>query len=172
MTAEDRCRQRRVLRVASAVSAALLLTSCSADPAQDVPEPTDAQADTSAAPAPVPSAAVPDQFSGTAWRSIAEDGARYTTYLDAGGRYRDLRNGDPWAEGSWVLNDVDGQRLCFTPDSDDASQACWEPGAMSGDTLSATDADGRRIEVRQVEYEVPAASGEEDSAEDEGEPAT
>jgi len=149
-----------------------LLSACSGTPSEEESEIPTPQNATAATSAPATSAPVPDQFSGTAWRSIAEDGARYTTYLDAGGRYRDLRNGDPWAEGSWVLNDVDGQRLCFIPDSDSASQACWEPGAMSGDTLSATDADGRRIEVRQVEYEVPAASDEEEGSEDEGEPAT
>ena len=42
----------------------------------------------------------PEVFVATAWRAVAADGARYTTYLDADGTYRDLRNGDPWQTGS------------------------------------------------------------------------
>ena len=108
----------------------------------------------------------PDQFSGTAWRSVAEDGARYTTYFDAGGRYRDLRNGDPWQSGAWTLNDVDGQQLCFTPDNEGAEQTCWRPGALEGDMLFASNAAGQRIELSRVDYIAPA-----DDAPAEGEPA-
>ena len=36
----------------------------------------------------------PEVFAATAWRVLAADGARYTTYLDQDGTYRDLRNGD------------------------------------------------------------------------------
>ena len=45
---------------------------------------------------PSSSRTVPEAFSSTAWRAIAEDGARYVTEIDPDGTYRDLRNGDPW----------------------------------------------------------------------------
>ena len=60
----------------------------------EVGEPVAAAEDTS----------LPGDFAETAWRITSEDGARYTTYLDRDGSYRDLRNGDLWQEGQWTFN--------------------------------------------------------------------
>lgn len=160
-----RRRGRQIAMTALAVP--LMLAAC-AQPGDG----GDTQAiDTDAAvPEATPSAPPPDQFSGTAWRSIAEDGARYTTYFDAGGRYRDLRNGDPWHSGAWTFNDIDGQRLCFTPDGETVEQSCWMPDTIDGDRLYASNRDGRRIELRQVEYVAP--DPDETAEGDEGEEST
>ena len=148
------CAMRESGRVFAA-AAALALAGCSQQAETDAEQAIEAP--TSGTPQPVTGApsSTPDQFSGTAWRSIAEDGARYTTYFDAGGRYRDLRNGDPWQTGAWTLNDIDGQQLCFTPDAEGSEQTCWKPGALEGDRLSASDRAGRRIELARVDYAAP-----------------
>lgn len=100
----------------------------------------------------------PQTFSGTAWRSTAEDGARYTTYLDADGTYRDIRNGDPWQSGSWSYRDGGKEpELCFTPDAENAVERCWKPGRMSDGTMRAESDAGREIELERVDYFPPAA---------------
>lgn len=100
-------------------------------------------------------------FAGTAWRVVAQDGARYTTLLDPDGAYRDLRNGDPWQKGGWQFDSADrGGLLCFTTDSEEAVRRCWKPGKMRGDTMIATAEDGRRIELTKVEYRPPETVSE------------
>lgn len=91
----------------------------------------------------------------TAWRVIGEDGAIYTTLLDADGTYRDLRNGDALQSGEWERKE-DG-RLCFTPEAEDRSGECWELGEQDKDgKLRATDSNDRAVELRQVTYIAPA----------------
>ncbi|UYH54738.1 hypothetical protein N6L26_11940 [Qipengyuania sp. SS22] len=99
----------------------------------------------------------PEVFAATAWRAVAADGARYTTYLDADGTYRDLRNGDPRQTGSWSYSAVErDKRLCFIPTPATGVERCWEPGRMSGGTMKATNDDGVSIELERVEYRPPA----------------
>ena len=147
----------------AALALALTLAACSS-PQETAPAPASSGADAQAEAVVPQTARAPDQFSGTAWRSIAEDGARYTTYFDPGGRYRDLRNGDPWQEGAWTLNDVEGRQLCFTPDGENAQQTCWEPGAMDGEALFASNGT-QRIRLKRVDYSAPETP-EDDTAED------
>ncbi len=112
-------------------------------------------------------APVPDGFARTAWRVMAEDGARYTTYLDADGSYRDLRNGDPWHEGQWTYTTGDTPRLCLEPEGENAVERCWEPGPSDGDTMEATGDDGRTIELERVEY-VPVPDDADDAEDGDG----
>ena len=123
-------------------------------------------------------AEMPSDFAGTAWRVNDEEGARYTTFLDPGGRYRDHRNGDPFQEGAWEIDAE--ERICFTPDDeegdagDDApgadgdaetdgdrsavNRTCWRPDRMaSDDTLLLHSQSGRRIRATKVDYTGPNA---------------
>ncbi len=101
----------------------------------------------------------PTQFVRTAWKSVGDEGARYVTYLDADGRYRDLRNGDPYQEGAWELGD-DG-RLCFAPDPEEADGDCWQAQSMNaeGELVMMNDAQ-RRILLERMTYRPPVAAGE------------
>ena len=102
-----------------------------------------------------PPAELPAEFARTAWRAVATDGARYTTYLDEDGRYRDFRNGDPWQQGSWETNSE--ERLCFLPDDEGAVLRCWHPDRMQGaDRLIATSDNGMRIRLERADYSPPA----------------
>jgi len=139
--------------------AALALSACSPteDTGGDVPDAADPAASPSDEPAP-------QIFAATAWRAVAEDGARYTTQLDPDGTYRDLRNGDPWQVGSWTYSDGEqGKLLCFTPGDENGIERCWEPERMRGDTMRATSDSGTTIELERVDYEPP--SDEPDSEE-------
>ena len=99
--------------------------------------------------------------SATAWRALAADGARYTTYLDQDGTYRDLRNGDPWQTGSWTYSKDEGDKLlCFTPDSENGAERCWRPERMNGDTMRARSGD-TEIELTRVEYAPPGEGSEQ-----------
>jgi hypothetical protein len=149
-------------RIIHAALASLVLAACA--PAGQSGDESAATPETALTPTGEPA---PEIFSATAWRAVAEDGARYTTYLDPDGTYRDLRNGDPWQTGSWTYDE--GARpklLCFTPDDENAIERCWEPGRMSGDTMRAESDGGLTIELERVDYELPA---EGEPAEDEPE---
>ncbi|NVD44784.1 hypothetical protein [Qipengyuania atrilutea] len=100
------------------------------------------------APAPEPL----NEFSGTAWRAIGEDGARFTTYLDADGTYRDLRNGDFYQTGGW---NFDGEEICFTPENESDRGDCWSPGVLRDDTVTMSRGDDFNIELEKVEYTPP-----------------
>ena len=107
--------------------------------------------------APASDAPLPSDFTGTAWRSDGTDGARYTTYIDAQGRYRDWRDGQPWASGTWE-NSGNGA-VCFTPDGDNVLRRCWQPDKMTADgTMTATAEDGHKIELTEVDYSPPTPS--------------
>lgn len=107
-----------------------------------------------------------DTFAGTAWRVMAEDGARYVTMLDEDGTYRDLRNGDPWQVGDWTYADSpDGKQLCLKPDHEDGLERCWQPEKMKGDTMIATGPGERRIELTRVDYTAPELQEEGDESE-------
>ncbi|MEE1876577.1 hypothetical protein [Altererythrobacter litoralis] len=105
-----------------------------------------------AAETPVPKPSTADiAMANTAWRVTGEEGAIYTTFLDPDGRYRDLKNGDPWQEGTWERL-ADG-RLCFTPEDETRSGACWTLGKESDEgTMRVTSDAGREVELQQVTY--------------------
>ena len=136
---------------------AFALTACSSSndsAASDSNAPQDASASATNSSSGTP---LPSDFTGTAWRVDGTDGARYTTYLDPEGRYRDWRDGQPWATGTWENGD-DGS-LCFTPDGDNVLRRCWQPNSMTADgTMTATAEDGHQIELTQVDYSPPPPS--------------
>ena len=111
---------------------------------------------------------IPADFARTAWRIEDADGARYTTYLDDGGRYRDFRNGDLWHSGSWEVDDE--RRLCLTPEADGTSDdtapvTCWSPRGMDGDSGMIVQASsGKRVRLQQVEYRAAEDAATEASA--------
>lgn len=134
----------------------LALAACTGQKA-DQPLSTDTGETGASATATPSGEPAPEAFAATGWRALAEDGARYTTYLDPDGTYRDLRNGDPWQTGSWRYLDSEGdKRLCFKPDDENGLERCWQPGRMSGDTLRAKGDGGITIELERVEYQPPA----------------
>ncbi|MBX7481859.1 hypothetical protein [Qipengyuania qiaonensis] len=138
----------------------LTLAACS--PAEDVAG--DIAEDPGSATQP-PGTAVPQTFAATAWRVVAEDGARYTTQLDADGTYRDLRNGDPWQTGRWAYSDGEqGRLLCFVPEAENGIQSCWTPGRMSSGKVRATSDRGTVIELERVEYAPPIDGDNDDAA--------
>jgi hypothetical protein len=97
---------------------------------------------------------LPAEFIRTAWRIVSEDGARYTTYLDEDGRYRDFRNGDPWQEGTWETDSED--RLCFLPEAEGAVLRCWHPDRMQGaNRMIASSDNGQRIRLDRADYSPP-----------------
>jgi len=144
--------------IASLVGLALL-GACSDGSDQNAPLETPQQAivegDSAEAATPTPEPpALPNEFSRTAWRVRGEEGALYTTFLDPGGRYRDLRNGDPWQKGAW---EYDAQeRICFTPDAESSLGQCWRPERMdpSGQMI-VTSSSGRRVRLESAEYRPP-----------------
>lgn len=135
--------------------AALALAACA--PASDEPQEKTGTETAQAGNAedPSPDVPLPSEFNRTAWRITSDDGARYTTYLDENGRYRDFRNGDPWQEGTWETDSED--RLCFLPDEEGAALSCWTPDRMDGnDAMIASGQGGTRIKLQQVDYIPPA----------------
>ena len=105
----------------------------------------------------------PEVFVATAWRAVAADGARYTTYLDADGTYRDLRNGDPWQTGSWRYSEEEGsgKRLCLRPDDENGVERCWEPDRMRNGVMRAENDAGTVIELESVTYALPVETADE-----------
>ena len=101
---------------------------------------------------------LPAKFAGTAWRSLAEDGARYTTYLDQDGQYRDLRNGDAYQAGTWAYATGErGGELCFDPEGENTKSTCWRPDRMKDDMLIVRGPGDRRIQLERVDYIIPDA---------------
>lgn len=99
-------------------------------------------------------------FTESGWLTVGADGGVQTTFLDAGGRYRDLRNGEQVAQGEWQQR-PDGS-LCFEPDT--GFGACWtiEPLEDDGSAI-AVNGEGKRIEVRRVSYIGPDVSEDADA---------
>ena len=54
-------------------------------------------------------------MAGTAWLTVGTDGAVQTTLIDADGRYRDMRNGELFGEGTWQL--LPNGTICFEPET-------------------------------------------------------
>ena len=173
-------------------SSALLLAACSApadDPASSALQPTgEAAADTVSERSS--EIDLPEDFAGSGWRVQDETGARYITYLDADGRFRDLRNGDPFTTGAW---EVDAEeRICFMPDGPDGAddedaeatsdmpgrpaqptlrqptlRTCWRPQRMASDgAMALIGPSGRRIHAMPVEYLAPPTQDDPDAAPD------
>lgn len=96
----------------------------------------------------------PGEFIRTAWRVMGEDGARYTTYLDEDGTYRDLKNGELWQTGSWSFGE--DEKLCLTPEDEDGATMCWDPLRMDGrDALIVVSDADRRVRLEKVDYRIP-----------------
>lgn len=129
------------------------------------PEPAPTDTPTVAAndiPESNPGAGVPQSFAGTAWRAQGEDGSLYTTYIDADGTYRDLRNGDPWQTGKWTYDLAGENRLCFTPDDENGAERCWRPERMHGAALDVIGGvEARRVELEPVEYAAADVEGQD-----------
>jgi hypothetical protein len=152
-----------------------LLAACSDGTEQSAAPETPQQAVlSSGAPEATPTSEpppLPNEFSRTAWRARDESGALYTTFLDPGGRYRDLRNGDLWQQGAWEYDEED--RICFTPDAEDSLDQCWRPERMdeSGRMIATSDS-GRRVQLESVEYRRPEPPVEADTDGEDGSEAT
>ena len=153
------------MRALFSVSLAAVLALAACTPAEEDAGGDDETA--SAEPSDRPSGKpAPDTFAGTAWRVMAEDGARYVTMLDEDGTYRDLRNGDSWQEGDWTYADgPGGKQLCLKPDHEDGLERCWQPGRVKGDTMIATGPEDRRIELTRVDYSAPEVQEEGEAEE-------
>lgn len=139
------------------LAAALAVSACAAG-GEDTSAPADAEAP---AVDKEPETQGRDiSFSETAWLTVGTDGAVQTTFFDADGRYRDLRNGALTAQGGWERRG-DGM-LCFEPDT--GSGACWDTGPVDdkGEAI-ATDTAGMRIVIKRVAYIAPAASDAADA---------
>ena len=144
---------------------AALLGACSApdEAAGETPAQAAASADGAQEAPAQEDASLPQEFARTAWRAQDAEGARFVTYLDAGGTYRDFRNGDPFQTGQWEV-DEEG-RLCFTPEDENGSQQCWRPDSMRGsETMIVTSKSGRRVALERVEYPVEEDGSEEGDA--------
>lgn len=148
--------------LSSAPIAMLLLAACSQPPssgrpageeANDVETASETGGD-SASKEPDAPVAMP-VMARTGWRVQGEDGSIYTTFFDAGGVYRDFKNGEPIQEGTWEER-LDG-KLCFTPSADGRIGECWElaPVDIDGMMKPVSDA-GKTIELRQVTYIAPS----------------
>ena len=125
----------------------LIVAACAQEETPAEPATSDAPAQANTNPN------VPDEYADTAWRVVAEDGARYVTYLDSDGTYRDLRNGDPFQTGEWAFVDgPNGGQLCFNPDDENSRESCWQPETMRDDSLFARGPEDRRIELTRVEH--------------------
>lgn len=100
-------------------------------------------------------------LSETGWLTVGSDGAVQTTFFDANGRYRDLRNGQLVAGGQWELRPP--RTVCFEPDS--GVGACWETGALDADgSATVTNGDGKAIEIKRVTYIAAPAEDADESA--------
>ena len=123
-----------------------LITGCSAGSEPDAGEPASASGPSSEGTELSPESLV---MAETAWLSVSEEGAVFTTFLDPDGRYRDLRDGQIVHTGSWEQNA--SSELCFSPDS--GAGACWKHGAPGLDgVMRATNGVGRSIEVKRITY--------------------
>ena len=139
-----------------ALAALLALSACEGGAEGGVGDTAATAADPSATPtANSSSADIVSAESG--WLTVGKDGAVQTTFFDTGGRYRDLRNGELFAEGSWEKR-PDG-RVCFEPD--DGLGACWETSSAdeNGDAMATND-DGKTIAIRRITYIAPVAAEE------------
>lgn len=152
-------------RLAAILSSAILLASCAAPADETAPPETPSEADQATADGQpekvVPAGAAPAKMptmTQTGWRVRGEDGAVYTTYLDADGSYRDFKNGDPLQVGTWEER-VDG-KLCFTPEEEGRIGECWALKPLDSDGMMQPVSDaGKTIDLRQVTYLPPEGEG-------------
>ncbi|MEP3051859.1 MAG: hypothetical protein ABJP48_03860 [Erythrobacter sp.] len=130
---------------------AAALSACSAGKTEQSSGDTEASSDADAAQ-PIETDSRGDvTFSESAWLSIGNDGAVYTTFFDADGSYRDHRNGIALQNGTW--RKLEDARLCFFPEQQNRTGDCWSIGALEDNgTMRLTSSQGRDIEVRQVAY--------------------
>ena len=106
---------------------------------------------------------IPDSFDRTAWHVEGDNGTRYVTFFDPGGRYRDWRDGEPWQEGAWDRRE-DGS-ICFLPDGTESQRRCWQPDHMSdADRMVVIGGEeGARVELIRADYIAPPETEDEDS---------
>lgn len=135
-----------------AATALLALAACAEQVEEGADESAAATPEAGATPSDEPSADTDIKVAESGWLTVGSDGAVQTTFFDADGRYRDLRNGEPFGTGSWEQR-PDG-KVCFEPDS--GRGACWKTGkADENGEASATNDDGKRITIKQITYIAP-----------------
>ena len=153
---------RRILFAPFAACAALAMSACATEPSDD-PSGSEDAAESGSASSQSERSGQDVAVSETGWLTVGTDGAVQTTFFDAGGRYRDLRNGALMAEGMWEQR-PDGT-VCFEPDA--GIGACWETGSEDETgTVIATNGDGKRIEIKRVTYLAPPAPEETETGEE------
>ena len=148
------------MRTVLALLTGVALVSCT--PAEE--EPAAETEGTEAEPAGAEDGAdnVPESFAETAWISRSEEGARFVTYFDADGTYRELRNGDPRQTGEWSFAEgPEGKQICVQPDAGAGEKSCWQPDRMKDGKLIVTGPEGKRVELQRADY---SATGTEDTA--------
>lgn len=137
---------------ALAIVSALALAGCAETSNEDS---TESAADTPEAAATPDESSTEDTdiaVSESGWLTVGTDGAVQQTYFDPDGRYRDLRNGEPFGEGAWEQR-PDG-KVCFEPDSGRGD--CWETAkADESGEASATNGEGKTITIKQITYLPP-----------------
>ncbi|MHA7820848.1 MAG: hypothetical protein ACX930_14470 [Erythrobacter sp.] len=132
--------------------AALALAGCTAAEEEGSSGGGDAGSEAGATPEPTPTRDTDIAVSESGWLTVGTDGAVQTTFFDADGRYRDLRNGELFGEGNWQQR-PDG-KVCFEPDS--GRGACWETDAADENgEANATDGDGKTITIKRITYVAP-----------------
>ena len=150
------------IRAMAAGLATLLIAGCSTESGSGGSDPIAPSGEASASGTLSPESLV---MAETAWLSISEEGAVYTTYLDPDGRYRDLRDGQVVFAGSWEQDA--SEKLCFTPE--EGTGACWTHGAPGLDgVMRATNEAGRAIELKRISYTPPPVVEEETDAPEAG----
>ena len=101
---------------------------------------------------------LPESFAETAWISRSEDGARYTTFFDADGSYRELRNGDPRQTGEWSFAEgPEGKQVCVQPDAEAGVKSCWRPDSIEDGKLLVSGPEGKRVALQRADYSAPGA---------------
>lgn len=141
-----------VLALAGCSEAADSAASSSADTAAGEPQ-------SPATPEPSPTSA-DLSIAESGWLTVGSDGAVQTTFFDSGGRYRDLRNGEIFAEGEWQQR-PDG-RVCFEPET--GRGACWaiaEPDA-TGQAIATND-EGKAVSLKRITYIAPPDEDDEEA---------
>lgn len=149
---------RRAPFFSGAMGLAALVAIAGCTPADDAAAPANPASQTEPAPQESPRALqIPDSFEGTAWRVAGADGGRYVTFLDAEGRYRDLKDGEPFHTGAWDRR-ADGS-ICFLPDGAETQRRCWTPDRMTDDgrMVVVGGEEGARVELEPGDYEAPSS---------------
>lgn len=142
----------RISHPSLAILTALALAGCADNAEDSATANSDPAPEAGATPETTPSPDTDITVAESGWLTVGTDGAVQTTFFDPDGRYRDLRNGEPFGEGAWEQR-PDG-KVCFEPDS--GRGACWETDqADENGEAKATNGDGKSIVIKQITYLAP-----------------